>query len=228
MKKLFTLLLLAVAFSAYCVNVTFTVHYDGELTKDTMFIVGDMTADEGGGWQFQPMIDLGDGSYTWSTALESGDTLGYYYITVNSWDSAGNQDWSYYTRYREYPDTSECPAKLIYTTDRKLIVPNEDTVITDYWGECPGYEAPLGIYKENPSQEFIVFPNPSKGLVNLDLSLFDLETSIEVLDLTGKVLLRSNSVANNLNLDLSGLPSSIYIIKASDGKMTQYKKILLK
>lgn len=220
MKKLFTLFLIAGSLSAFSVNVTFTVHYDGDLVKDTMFIVGEVND-----WNFAAMTDLGDGSYTWSASLDAGDSLAYYYITVNSWDSAGNEDWNYYKKFREYLDTN---CNSLKEGDRMLIVPSSDLNVTDYWGQCPGYTPPVNVASYNANATFNAYPNPCAGLLNVDVSSLNGEALIEVMDLTGKIMLKSHSSGKLTEIDMSGLPSSLYIIRVSDGKTTSHQKLLLK
>ncbi len=222
MKNFFTLLFIAVSMSAFSVSITFTVDMQGqELVKDTVYIVGDVNA-----WAFTPMISLGNNRYTWSTSAETGDTLAYYYITVNSWDSAGNEDWSYYTRYREYFDTLVCGDDLAYGSDRQLIVGGSDMVLNEIWAVCPGHETGISDAVAIKNEEF-VFPNPSKGKINFNLASFGSNVKIQIFDSSGK-LFRSEQISNVGSYSLnSGLTKGLYFINVSDGIRQKNQKLFI-
>ncbi|HQK98504.1 MAG TPA: T9SS type A sorting domain-containing protein, partial [Bacteroidia bacterium] len=67
------------------------------------------------------------------------------------------------------------------------------------------------------SYKLNVFPNPSKGLVNVEFNADgDEQGTLKVLDFTGHVLL-SNKVdvsegGNNFEVDLSGISSGVYMV----------------
>lgn len=235
MRKLFTLILIVLSIPAFSVSVTFQVKLSGQaLPKDTVYIVGYIT-----NWQFQPMIDLGDSLYTWSTDLEPGtvdndgnDSLAYYFITVNSWDSAGNQDWNYYKRYREWFDTI-CSQSypLRYGTDRWIVVPDNDTVVMCYFAKCPNYTPPSGINeKETNTLNFVVYPNPAEGDVTIRLSDMKSTPQIELYDIAGRILAVDKTIVNSgeIKLGTAALSSGIYFVKVYDGRNTGVRKIIVR
>ncbi len=233
MKKLFTLLLLAVSIAAFGVNITFTVKMSGQdLPKDTVFIVGAVTD-----WAFMPMFDIGDSLYTWSTNLEPGtldgdsnDSLAYYFITVNSWDSAGNQDWTYYQRYREWFD-EECVAgyPLRYGSDRYIVVPTEDVTVMCYFGKCPNWAPPSGIATRENDLSFDLYPNPAGEVVTVSLPGTTGETSVELYDMAGKSM-RVNSTrigSSQINLHTGTLSKGLYFIKVRDQQSSGFRKLIV-
>ncbi len=235
MRKLFTLFLIALAIPAFSTSVTFTLKMSGQpLPKDTVYIVGYIT-----NWQFQPMIDLGDSLYTWSTDLQPGtvdndgnDSLAYYFITVNSWDSAGNQDWNYYKRYREWFDTT-CSESypLRYGTDRWIVVPNNDTVVMCYFAKCPGYTPPSGINeREINTLSFVVYPNPADGNVTLRLPEMKSTPQIELYDIAGKKFTVDKTIVNSgeIRLGTASLQAGIYFVKVYDGQNTGVRKLIVR
>lgn len=75
---------------------------------------------------------------------------------------------------------------------------------------------------------FNIYPNPSKGLININSS--DLKAEhIEVYNITGKIVYqRSNESGNDLSsINLSELPEGIYTIKVSGGGKEQVQRIVL-
>lgn len=229
MKKLLTLLLIALSIPAFSTNVTFNVKLSGQdIPKDTVFIVGDFTD-----WLFVPMYDLGDSLYTYTADIATGpDTLGYYFITVNSWDSAGNEDWNYYKRYREWFDTI-CAAKglLRWDTDRSLIVGAQDMTVTCYFAKCPDYVPPTPsvIKVMETDAELFVYPNPSAGDVTLRLPEFDGAIQIELTDVSGKLLNVNKSLAgtNEVHMQTSVLPKGVYFIKAHSKEFSEIRKLII-
>ncbi|MFC5271458.1 T9SS type A sorting domain-containing protein [Adhaeribacter terreus] len=84
--------------------------------------------------------------------------------------------------------------------------------------------------KENILQSnVVVFPNPSNGLFNLKVPTTTRNFSVEVMDLTGK-LVKQQTVTNNsgsTQLNLNGTAKGIYILKiASEGNVATRKLII--
>jgi len=84
------------------------------------------------------------------------------------------------------------------------------------------------------NNELSIFPNPSNGEFNIDLSTFEgKELIIEVFDINGKVISSktiSNSYGNSYRLDLSKMKntSSLFFIKiGSNLNEIRYGKIIL-
>jgi hypothetical protein len=233
MKRLFTLLLIAVSIPAFSVNITFNVKMSGQdLPKDTVFIVGSITD-----WAFEAMFDIGDSLYTWSTNLEPGtvdsdgnDSLAYYFITVNSWDSAGNQDWTYYQRYREWFD-DECVAgyPLRYGSDRYIVVPEEEVTVMCYFGKCPNWTPPSGIADRENDLSFDLYPNPAREEVTISLPRTKGEILVELFDIAGKSLHVSQAGTGNalIHLQTGNLPKGVYFIKVRDQQSSGIKKLLI-
>lgn len=73
--------------------------------------------------------------------------------------------------------------------------------------------------------EFIlsIFPNPSNGLLSIELKSIAKNTLVQVLDLNGKVILEIEATSNYLNLDLTGYSNGIYFLKAG----AETKKLIL-
>jgi hypothetical protein len=229
MRKITALLfVLCLSLGAFAqnVNVSFklkAINVDGVAvdTTEGVYLVGDVTK-----WKFTPMEDLGDHIYIFDTTLHVGDTLSFYFILVNSWDSAGNQDWNYYKRYREYPDTADAicnPSWAKWKGDRWLIVPTTDTLIYVQWGLCGNINETA--VAQTLASAFDVFPNPAKDRITVTLPAAG--SKIDIYDLTGKRIKSVVTTEKSLNINLNGLPASMYIIKATSGKQTYLRKILV-
>jgi hypothetical protein len=234
MRKLFTLMLLCftiASFSQNMVNVSFKLKAIDSVGTPVDTMVGVFVVGSFNNWKFQALEDLGDHVYQLDTAMAANDTVNMYFITVNSWDSAGNQDWNYYKKYREYPDTSNTvcnPAYSAWKGDRFLIIPNHDTVIYNQWGLCG--DAGITSVQRMQLQPFYVtaYPNPAKDRINVQVSQAYGITNFEVFDLTGKLIKSVKTGDTNFMMDLSGSPANIYMLKATNKNSTVTSKIILR
>jgi len=230
MRKLFTLLLVCFTIYAFgaSVNVSFKLKAINEKgtpvdTTKGVYIVGDVTK-----WAFKPMEKLSDHVYIFDTSLNSGDTLSFYFILVNSWDSAGNQNWNYYKKYREYPDTANTicnPSFAKWKGDRWLIVPKKDTTIYVQWGKC---ELLTSVNESSIAASFNISPNPSNGIVNITFQSVSGIANIDIIDLTGKTVKSLTTSEKIMTLDLSGLQRSVYLIKVSDNTGIYTRKLIIR
>lgn len=235
MKKLLTLLLIALSVKSFSTDITFNVKMYGQpLPYETVFIVGAVT-----NWEFAEMFEIGDSVYTYTTSLDPGtvdsegnDSLSYYFITVNSWDSAGNEDWNYYKRYKEYFD-SACAASypLRWGVDRWIVVPEESVTVMCYFGKCPNWEPSSGIKDmEETTSGFYIYPNPTDGDVSLHLPATNGLLQIDLMDISGKLIVVDKSVVNTseVRLQTRTLPKGIYFIRASGTNFSGIKKLVVK
>ncbi len=208
------------------VNVTFNVSMKGsgrDLTKG-VFLVGEITD-----WDFIPMSYLGDSLY--SVTLKDilpGTTTAYYYITNNSW-----------TNYRSYRETvpeecaysDEVTGDPTWTSDRGLVVPSQDTVVGYVWDSCLVLDRSAGIERgpEYGGASLAVYPNPASGELNLDWSAPSGIRFVEILDLSGRLLLQERFPSGRtlVSLYLGGIPSGIYILKVSGRKQTLTRRLLI-
>lgn len=90
----------------------------------------------------------------------------------------------------------------------------------------------LSAYNEdfNPEKTIAIYPNPATTIVSLDLGehISD-KTMIEVLDLSGKEILRKEAMSNssNTDLDISGIPSGIYTVKINFPGRSETLKLVI-
>jgi hypothetical protein len=77
------------------------------------------------------------------------------------------------------------------------------------------------------TQGLDVYPNPSNGLFNIDLSSFNSEdVTLKVYNIVGKEIINKKvtNASNNYNIDLTNQPEGMYIIKV----LTENKKYISK
>lgn len=88
------------------------------------------------------------------------------------------------------------------------------------------YSTATSINESSETSGISVYPNPSSGIVDVDLNYQNVNTlSVSVYDTFGKLVLTSE---NSSRLDLSTLSNGVYTLAISiDGKKPAYKKIVL-
>lgn len=100
---------------------------------------------------------------------------------------------------------------------------NTNIINTQKWKFIP-YTTPIDSFKNSNSEssnlklnynkELIeIFPNPSKGLLNINNVKNIQNTKVEVIDLNGKILILENIVNENTTLNIENLANGLYIIK---------------
>jgi subtilisin family serine protease len=79
--------------------------------------------------------------------------------------------------------------------------------------------------QNNLSGSINIFPNPTDGLININ----GLEgiINIEIIDVTGKAILKSKSQSNTSKIDISDLPNGIYFVRLESAENRFVQKIVL-
>lgn len=76
------------------------------------------------------------------------------------------------------------------------------------------------------NSEVKLYPNPTDGMVNIGLAIEDDIQDVTLVDLNGKVLIENDYINNTVevSMDISNLPSGVYIIQVNG----QYAQQLVK
>ena len=78
------------------------------------------------------------------------------------------------------------------------------------------------------ANDFMVYPNPSEGRFDVTfLGRWSPAMEVEVLDLSGNVVYRTQAEASNFSLDLSGLAAGLYVLRISSEGGVAVKKLML-
>lgn len=233
MKKLFTLLLILVSLQAFCGNITMKVDVTGQDTTQGVYITGNITQADGFGsdWLIKQMTHEGDMIFSWDTTWAPGDSLVYYFLLTPSWDN--------YLDYREeVPDECDYSAELAsrvvggpWDGDRAFVVPAQDTVIRNIWGSCETWGGVSSVKDyESGDVNIRLYPNPSAEDVTLIVPESQKLLSINVIDISGKVLNVNKSFisANEVRLETNGLPEGVYFIKVYNNEFSEIRKLIIK
>lgn len=160
---------------------------------------------------------------------------------ILNWATASENNNSYFTIERSGDDNDFLPVARIegtgnsssahtysYTDNEPLSGDNYYKLSqTDYDGKT----VYLNITECNPVNDNLhIYPNPSSGKISVVLpsTFANQEYSVNVTDLLGKLVYSSNEQGvQSLTLDLSNLPSAIYILKVISANKTYIKKIII-
>ncbi len=75
-----------------------------------------------------------------------------------------------------------------------------------------GLDNPLSIDKQIDRHEYVIYPNPTNGLIYGDGEIIFKNHFLKIFDITGKTLYKGNSEDLKRGIDLSDKPSGIYFI----------------
>lgn len=83
--------------------------------------------------------------------------------------------------------------------------------------DCDGSDATTTNNEDLEQMELTIVPNPSSGWITLQADQLRIKT-LQIIDISGKVLLEVNDFETNKLLDLSELAAGVYLLRASDSK----------
>ena len=86
--------------------------------------------------------------------------------------------------------------------------------------------APLGI-SQLDKISFALYPNPSNGSFVISAGKKNAKYIVTVIDILGKVTADFDWNGDRTSVDLSAAPKGVYIVRVSDGKTADYKKLVI-
>jgi hypothetical protein len=101
--------------------------------------------------------------------------------------------------------------------------------VEDFSTPAAGPNCVLAVNDFESNDGMSVYPNPSNGQVNLHIDQYVGEVTIQIIDLSGRVVfkLKNEEFTNLKTLDLSRLPKGVYILKANGDDLDFSEKIIL-
>ena len=89
-------------------------------------------------------------------------------------------------------------------------------------------EPPLSI-EENTFSELKVYPNPTTGIINIDLgnAMIDGKSTIKLYDIQGRMITTKEMNSSIDNLNISNLSDGVYMLSIENGTSKTTKKIVL-
>lgn len=71
-----------------------------------------------------------------------------------------------------------------------------------------------------------IYPNPATSKLNVNVG--DINASVAVFDITGKMVNSFENVSGNLEMNVSNLNKGVYMVKVNSGNATEVKKVVIK
>jgi len=94
----------------------------------------------------------------------------------------------------------------VYTNSNGCVSPNSDTVTIS--------DITIGVNESNNEFQISVYPNPNSGIFNIQIGNSNFSNAnIEILDITGKVILSEMMMANYKQIDLAHQSNGLYLLK---------------
>jgi hypothetical protein len=90
----------------------------------------------------------------------------------------------------------------------------------------------VGLNEFSDFERFSLYPNPTAGIINIELKTDEKQISVEVIDVLGKVV-KSNQYAStntdfHTSMDLTSLKAGMYFITIKTGSKSAQSRITLK
>jgi arabinogalactan endo-1,4-beta-galactosidase len=185
------------------VNVTFRVQMEpsADLSRG-VYVVGEIT-----GWEIT-RLGLEEGLiYSGTLRLSPGeDTLAYYFLTTPTW-----------TDYRDYREHVPAACALRWGSDRGIVVPSKDTIVSLQWGSCLPIDtsATSLIHGLMDEEGYRIYPNPSSGKFYLTVPGDHSDPEIRFYEISGREVAVgiTRSGMSPMELDPTDLPGGVYILK---------------
>jgi hypothetical protein len=74
-------------------------------------------------------------------------------------------------------------------------------------------------------KEILIYPNPATDVITIEMGNTEPAT-IEILDITGKVVLIRNNQAQHATIDINNLPNGIYLVRVRSASQMAVQKII--
>tara|TARA_S200000501_G_scaffold254298_1_gene238267 strand:- start:255 stop:545 length:291 start_codon:yes stop_codon:yes gene_type:complete len=84
-----------------------------------------------------------------------------------------------------------------------------------------------GINNE-PVKDFYISPNPNNGEFELNLSYIGENTTLEILDLNGKLIYRSKLDHKNQSININSISRGVYLMSLIENGNKKTKKLIIK
>jgi len=73
---------------------------------------------------------------------------------------------------------------------------------------------------------FTIYPNPTNGLFTISMSGTEV-SNVQILDATGRLVMETSEVSNQMEIDLSNMQRGIYFVRIQNGKTVQNATVVL-
>lgn len=164
------------------------------------------------------MDTIGEHTYLWEIALKNYDDK------FNPNNTEASRVYLHHNKLMgfslAYCDNDETNGRenFIGSTDMPAKNSNDNYITADYFGTLllvdPNYANQTGLSFIKQNNEFKVFPNPTTNYLNYQIGAgADIIHSIEIIDLSGKTILRQLNVDGSQPVFVGNLESGVYTVQ---------------
>jgi len=90
-------------------------------------------------------------------------------------------------------------------------------------------ETLLTVADNNLDSAFSVFPNPSNGEININITSGLGEGQVQIIDLNGRVVFSQDMLLEGtLNVNASGLSQGVYVVQVSNATVSDTAKLIIR
>lgn len=156
---------------------------------------------------------------TGNTIICQGSTAN---LTASGAGANGSYEWKASTLYLQSNPVSVNPMATTAYTVTGVDGSNckGSSVVVVAVDPCLGLENVAGA-----TAQLAVYPNPNNGVFTV-VKANGISKSIEVVDVTGRVVLSSNTSANTADINISALANGVYYVKVSSDNTTEVVKVV--
>jgi hypothetical protein len=171
------------------------------------------------------VVQTNDGGYAFCgyEADSSYSNRVMYLVKTNSTGGSGCNDFPYPINPISFSLIDSVENTLINTSSNVF---STNPVVGNFNLSTADPCALIGI-NETSGPEFKIYPNPTTGMVQIELERSELKMQIEVIDLLGNHLFRVNEGANITELDLSSLSKGTYFIRITTQTTSHIEKLII-
>ena len=83
----------------------------------------------------------------------------------------------------------------------------------------------VGINSLKTEKEFIIYPNPSNGIINIDMD-YPLDSYIEIYNTKGRIIYSKPVISNQIKIDISVFPKGVYFVKVKQQGVLKVGKVV--
>jgi hypothetical protein len=117
------------------------------------------------------------------------------------------------------PDMSPSKGRTYLDTIQGYMIPRVMVSL-----QLAGYQK-LGVDESTQKVAYSLYPNPTNGLLNIETASTATIESLEVVDLSGKTVLRQAPLTSKAEVNLSQLPEGLYLINTVIDGVAQTQKV---
>ncbi len=187
------------------VHVTFKVDMVGADASKGVYVTGEFPNLQGKTWQLNKMYHEGGNIYSYSTQISVESSGAYYFLNDNQWGKR---------------ETVPANCAVYWGSDRgfDISLNSKGETFAFVWSSCEEIQPVSAFFPVRLSNEPLleIYPNPvMNDQLNLSFKVAD-EVNIFILDLTGRVLYRTDmnsSVAGRYTIDLHSFKEGAFLIR---------------